>query len=157
MLASQHWGLCMLLGKKTPCPHEVPTLRVVRCAERSAAAYAAAFVHMAELTMLESLEVSGWEDPGASADWARLRQLTALTSLELTRCQYPRYNALPEACMLRPEGRHSPCFSPGVGGHVPQGPAIVLCRMPPVLHGMARTAYISEGSGRRQNIMSVEL
>ena len=107
--------------------------------------------------MLESLEVSGWEDPGSSADWARLRQLTALTSLELARCQYPRYNALTEACMLRPEGHHNPCLSPGVDGHVLQFPAILLCCMPPVLHGTARTAQTLEGSGRRQTLMLAEL
>ena len=120
MLASQHWSLRMSFGKETPCPHETPALRVKRCAEQSAAANAAAFVHMAELTMLESLEVSGWEDPGASADLARLRQLTALTSLTLTTSQYPRYIALTEVCMLRPEGHHNTCLSPEMECHTLQ-------------------------------------
>ena len=60
---------------------------------------------MAGLTMLQSLEVSGWEDPGLSADWYRLRQLTALTSLTLTTCQYPRYTASTEVYTLGPNGR----------------------------------------------------
>ena len=70
--------------------------------------------------MLESLEVSGWEDPGASADWARLRQLTALTSLTLTTCQYPRYDAFTEVCVLRPEGHHNTCLSPEMECHTLQ-------------------------------------
>lgn len=51
---------------------------------------AEAFVRLAGLQLLESLEVIGWEDSHVSADWARLRQLTMLTSLTLKKCQYPR-------------------------------------------------------------------
>ena len=51
---------------------------------------AEAFVRLAGLQLLESLEVIGWEDAQVSADWARLRQLTMLTSLTLKQCQYPR-------------------------------------------------------------------
>ena len=51
---------------------------------------AEAFVRLAGLQLLQSLEVIGWEDSRVSADWARLRQLTMLTSLTLKQCQYPR-------------------------------------------------------------------
>lgn len=52
---------------------------------------AEAFAHLAGLSQLQSLEVSGWIDPGASASWGKLRHLSSLTSLTLTSCQHPRW------------------------------------------------------------------
>ena len=141
----------MSFCSETPYPHETPALRVEGCAEQSAAANAAAFVHMAELTMLECLEVSGWQDPGASADWARLRQLTALTSLTLTTCQYPRYVAFTGSSHASAR-RASQLISVTWNGV-----AIPLYRMPPVLPGTACTAHTCKAGSRRQTMMSAEL
>ncbi|CAL5225196.1 g7979 [Coccomyxa viridis] len=68
--------------------HQDPSLSRPSLASRPFSAEV--FLHIAKLPALQSLEVSGWDDPSMSADWSQLRQLSTLTSLTLSSCQHPR-------------------------------------------------------------------
>ena len=83
-IAMLEWVKCSFMQDACTCQGHTGSLTI------ALGAVAEVFLHIAKLPALQSLEVSGWDDPSMSADWSQLRQLSTLTSLTLSSCQHPR-------------------------------------------------------------------